>query len=99
MLLCMRTTIAIDDELFRTFKMRAAQRGTTLSAEIEEALRAEALREEERARGMPPEPFVMPISRSEIHPGVDITSNASIIEALGGDGGWPLDAEGHKVGP
>lgn len=92
----MRTTIDVDEHLLRTFKARAAERGTTLSAEIEEALRLDAAA---RARPMSPEPFVMPISRSAIRPGVDIDSNASIIEVLGGDGGWPLDAEGHKLLP
>lgn len=96
MILCMRTTIDVDDHLLRTFKARAAQRGTTLSTEIEEALRADAaLRAEAPSAG----PFVMPISHSEIRPGVDINSNVSIIEELGGDGGWPLDTEGRKVLP
>jgi hypothetical protein len=36
----MRTTIRLDDEVFRAYKQRAAARGTTLAQEIEGALRA-----------------------------------------------------------
>jgi plasmid stability protein len=35
-----RTTIELDDEVFRAFKRRAAERGMSLAHEIEEALRA-----------------------------------------------------------
>ena len=41
MLLCVRTTIKLDDELFRAYKQRAAARGTTFAQEVEEALRAD----------------------------------------------------------
>jgi plasmid stability protein len=37
----MRTTIRLDDEVFRAYKQRAADRGTTLAQEIEDALRAD----------------------------------------------------------
>ena len=40
----MRTTIALDDSLLEDAKRRAARRGLTLSALVEEALRAELLR-------------------------------------------------------
>ena len=33
----MRTTIRLDDEVFRAYKQRAADRGTTLAQEIEDA--------------------------------------------------------------
>ncbi|MDQ3631850.1 MAG: type II toxin-antitoxin system VapB family antitoxin [Actinomycetota bacterium] len=90
----MRTTIAIDDELFRTFKARAAQHGTTLSAEIEEALRAEVAG---RTQPPPLAPFKVESTDAEIRPGVDINSNVALIEFLGGDGGTLLDPEGRKV--
>jgi plasmid stability protein len=41
MLLCVRTTIKLDDEVFRAYKQRAAARGTTFAEEVEEALRAD----------------------------------------------------------
>jgi plasmid stability protein len=37
----MRTTIRLDDDVFRAYKQRAAERGTTLAQEIEDALRAD----------------------------------------------------------
>jgi plasmid stability protein len=40
MLLCVRTTIRLDDEVFRAYKQRAAARGTTFAQEVEDALRA-----------------------------------------------------------
>ena len=39
MLLCMRTTLEIGDELFRQAKRRAADRGASLRHIVEEALR------------------------------------------------------------
>src|SRR6188768_677689 len=38
---CVRTTIKLDDELFRAYKKRAAARGTTFAQEVEDALRAD----------------------------------------------------------
>jgi plasmid stability protein len=36
-----RTTIKLDDEVFRAYKRRAAERGTTFAQEVEDALRAD----------------------------------------------------------
>ena len=46
--MCVRTTIKLDDEVFRAYKRRAAERGTTFAQEVEDALRADlhARREE-----------------------------------------------------
>jgi hypothetical protein len=41
MLLCVRTTIRLTDEVFRAYKQRAAERGTTFAQEVEDALRAD----------------------------------------------------------
>lgn len=40
MLICVRTTIVLDDRLFREAKRRAASRGVNLSQLLDEALRA-----------------------------------------------------------
>lgn len=74
MLLCMRTTISIDDELFRTFKARAAERGTTLSAEIEEALRVDLA----RRTAAPMQSFELITNPTHARPGVDLDSNAAL---------------------
>lgn len=39
MLACMRSTLIIEDELFKKAKRRAAERGTTLSDVVNQALR------------------------------------------------------------
>lgn len=48
----MRTIISLDDELHRRAKSYAAEQGTTLTALVEEALRARLA--ERRARRRPP---------------------------------------------
>jgi hypothetical protein len=40
MLLCMRTTVDLNDRLFRQAKRRAVEQGTTLRRVIEDALRS-----------------------------------------------------------
>lgn len=48
MLFCMRTTLNLEDDLMRQTKQRAIERGLTLTALIEEALREHLRREGER---------------------------------------------------
>ena len=72
----MRTTVRLDDALMRAAKERAAQRGTTLTSVIEDALRAELAREASRDL----EPFVVRTVRGTPVPGVDLTDNAALLE-------------------
>jgi hypothetical protein len=88
----MRTTIDVDEHLLRTFKARAAQRGTTLSAEIEEALRVDAARQ---AAPPPAKPFKLRTVDVKLPPGVDVNSNAALSEFLDGDDDGRID--GVKV--
>lgn len=83
----MRTTIRIDDELYREVKARAAQSGRTVAAVLEDAVR----------RGLAPaEPAparryaVRPGGQGGLRPGVTMSSNATVAEAM--DDGAPLDA-------
>jgi plasmid stability protein len=79
-LLCVRTTIVLDDEVFRAFKQRAAEHGTSLTHEIEEALRSELAA---RAEAVKAEPYQVPIFRGTAPvPGVDLNSNAALAEIL-----------------
>jgi hypothetical protein len=87
----MRTTLNLDDELLRDAKRLAAERGTTLTALMEDALRIVVRRVEKpqprkRVRlptfGVPGEGFM---------PGVDISNNAAMRELM--DEGVPL----HKL--
>ncbi len=51
MFFCMRTTLNLDDELMRAIKQRAAQRRTTITRVIEEAVRESLVpRQQRRAR-------------------------------------------------
>jgi hypothetical protein len=55
MLICMRTTLNIDDSVMKRLKQEAARRGTTMSELMESALRL-LLREERRHIELPPIP-------------------------------------------
>jgi len=77
-----RTTIRLDDEVFRAFKQRAAERGTSLAREIEDALRADLA---DRARVAAHEPYRVRTFRGErVVPGVDINSNVLLADLLDG---------------
>jgi hypothetical protein len=81
----MRTTLSIDDHLLTEAKERARERRQTLGQLVEDSLRRElAAAPSEEA---PP----IPVFRggSGPVPGIDLTSNRAIWEAL--DEGLPLD--------
>jgi Arc/MetJ family transcription regulator len=83
----MRTTVRIDDDLFRRAKARAAVNGQTVGELIEDALR-EALRPRARAAAdLEPLPT---FGRKGLLPGVDLSDNASTRDRL--DEGVALDA-------
>jgi hypothetical protein len=85
----MRTTLNLDDDLLRDAKRLAAERGTTLTALMEDALRIVVRRVEKpkprrRVRlpttGKPGAGFM---------PGVNLDSNAAMLELM--EEGLPLD--------
>lgn len=82
----MRTTVNVHDELLAAAKLRARERGVTLGALIEDALRRELAE-----RDSPPPRLDLPVFRggSGPRPGVDLTSNRALYELL--DEGVPLD--------
>lgn len=75
----MRTTISIADELLRSAKARAQERGKTLGQLVEDALRRELAVDYESAERPP-----VPIFRGGkgLRPGVDLTSNRALYELL-----------------
>jgi len=79
MLCCMRTTVRLDDHLLRSAKAHAARTGRTLTAVIEEGLRL-ALEAEEPAADA--ELYQVATFSSPTRPGVDLDSNASVLEAM-----------------
>ena len=81
----MRTTIRIDDDLYRSVQERAARTGRTVASVLEDAVRAGLAEPKPATR-----PFVIRAAGSGgLLPGVDLTSNAAIADVL--DEERPLD--------
>lgn len=78
MLWCMRTTVRLDDALLKAAKRRAIERGMTLTAVIEEALR-QALAPPRRRAARPE----LPTYRGRgLQPGVDLDDNAALLDRM-----------------
>lgn len=82
----MRTTVTISDELLLAAKRRARERGQTLGEVIDAALRRELAVPAQRGE----RPVVPVFHGTGPQPGVDLTSNRALHEAL--DDGAELDA-------
>jgi hypothetical protein len=82
-----RTTIRIDDDLYRQVKEKAARSRRTIAAVLEDAVRRGLNPSEPRAAGRY---VVRPIGRGGLRPGVDLSSNAAVAEAM--DEGVSVDA-------
>jgi hypothetical protein len=82
----MRTTVSIHDELLESAKLRARERGVTLSQLI-----ADGLRRELAVRDEPSKRLELPVfdGKTGPAPGLDLNSNRAIHEFL--DEGVPLD--------
>lgn len=76
----MRTTIRIDEALYRRLKAKAAQTGRTVSDLIEEAVRA-ALRPSTK-RESQDLPALPTYGGGGVLPGVDLASNVAVREAM-----------------
>lgn len=79
MLCCMRTTIRLDDQLLRDAKAHAARTGRTLTAVIEDALRA-ALSRRTQADERPELPTFR--GSGGLQPGVDLSNNAALLDLM-----------------
>jgi hypothetical protein len=79
----MRTTIKLDDEVFRAYKQRAAARGTTLAHEIEDALRADLQSRQELASEPPFETLVFEGDTSPAL--IDLDDNQALQELMDDD--------------
>ena len=79
MLLCMRTTVDINDVLLQAAKSRAARDRRSLKAVIEQALR-EFLSQGGRAGATGPP---IPVFRGQgVQPGVDLTDSAALEDLM-----------------
>lgn len=77
-----RTTVRLDDDLYREVKARAAREGRTVASVLEDAVRV-GMRRPADAEA---KPFRnVPSGRGGLMPGVDLTSNASLSDLLDSD--------------
>ena len=75
----MRTTIRLDDDLLGRAKRVAVERGITLTAVIEDALRRALSPDVARTRT----PFSLPTFRGDgLQPGVDLDDTASLLDVM-----------------
>jgi len=80
MLWCMRTTVRLDDRLFRRVKLRAAEERRSFTALLEDALR-EMLDNRERRRRHERTP--LPTFRGRgLQPGVDLDDAAALLDLM-----------------
>lgn len=77
----MRTTLDLEDGLMREAKKRAAERGTTLTRLLEEALRAHLAPPDRARRRFRLKLFT---KRGRLLPGVDLADRDSLYERMDG---------------
>lgn len=76
----MRTTIRLDDQLLSEAKKLAVERGTTLTAVLEDALRQTLAQRKQRQKRAP---FKLITSgQGGLRPGVDLDNSAALLELM-----------------
>lgn len=92
----MRTTVNIHDGLLETVKQRARERGLTLGDVIEDALQRYLLEVDEPVEAGPPLPVFQ--GGGGVAPGVDLSTNAGLHEAMYAEEDAALAAQmrGHE---
>lgn len=80
MVICMKTTLNIDDGLLRKAKKAAAERGVTLTSIVEDALRSALARKPSPPKDRLPWPTV----KGRRVPDVDISDRDSLYEWMEG---------------
>lgn len=80
MIRCMRTTIRLDDQLLTEIKRVANQRGQTMTAVIEDALRQMLAQRKQITAEPPIELFT--VSGNGLQPGVDLDDSAALLDLM-----------------
>lgn len=81
MLMRMRTTVRLPDDLYRRAKARAAASGVTFTQLLEDALRA--VLTDERAAEESPLYEVQPLPAGRgLQPGVDLNDQAALLDVM-----------------
>ena len=75
----MRTTLTIDDELYRQTKALAAVTGRSVGSVVEEALRVALARAQHDAAPVGP----LPVSPGTPIAGVDLDDSAALLDVMG----------------
>lgn len=81
MLLCMRTTVRLPDDLYRRAKARAAESGVTFTQLLEDALRSVLQADRASEDRAPYEVRPLPAGRG-LQPGVDLRDQASLLDRM-----------------
>lgn len=87
MVLPMRATLRIDDQLYAQVRARAVETGRSIGEVVEDALRIAFASGRDSAQELPPLPT---FEGSGVQPGVDLTSNVGLADVM--DGGATVDA-------
>jgi predicted transcriptional regulator len=82
----MRTTIRLDDDLLRRAKRHAMERGTTLTAVIEDALRRALAPESRPGRRVA---SLSTFRGDGLRPGIDLDDTSSLLDAMDERDGRP----------
>lgn len=80
MIIFMRTTIRLDDDLLTEVKVYAARRGKTLTSVIEDALR-ETIANQHTLEKRPPIKLTT-VTGNGLQPGVDLDDSAALLELM-----------------
>ena len=81
MLFCMRTTLMLDDDLYREVKTTVAAVGQTVTSFVEEALR-EALRRRAASATRVDVALPAPVGAGGLRPGVDLDDSAALADLM-----------------
>lgn len=79
----MRTTLNLDDALMRELKRHAAEKGTTMTETVEQALRDLLAREKQPAES---HELRWVTVRGRLRPGIDLADRDSLLDAMEGRG-------------
>ena len=80
----MRTTIRFDENLLKEAKRQAAEAGITLTALIEDSLRARIARGNARASVTRARVRLHTSGKDGVRPGIDLDDSASLIDVMDG---------------
>lgn len=82
MLICMRTTLNLDDSIVRALKREALNSGRTMTEVIESSLRETLFRK--RSAAQKPFRLGMVTIKGSVNPGVDLTDRDNLLDAMEG---------------